>query len=79
MIFTAVPLISKTSGANPVPKEHHFSDSAVITVSPPEIIQIDPERWPISSDKEGVEVKPVSLSETPAENGGAEDEEKPAE
>lgn len=77
MIFTAVPLISKTSGANPVPMEHQFADSAVISVSPPERIQIDHERWPISSDGEGIEVKPVSLSEKPEEEAPAE--EKPAE
>ncbi|MEC5129262.1 hypothetical protein VSU19_21050 [Verrucomicrobiales bacterium BCK34] len=79
MIFTAVPLISKTSGANPVPMEHHFAEGAVIKISPPEHIQIEPERWPISRDEEDVEVKPVSLSETPAEEAEAEGEEKPAE
>ncbi len=79
MIFTAVPLISKTSGANSVPVEHHFAENAVIKVSPPEQIQIEPERWPISSDEEGVEVKPVSLSETPVEGGDVKADKKPAE
>lgn len=76
MIFTAVPLISKTSGGKPVPMEHQFADGAVIAVSPPERIQIDPERWPISDDDEALVEKPVSLS---SESEEAAAEEKPAE
>jgi len=53
MIFTVVPLVER---------EYQFAEGAVITVKVPGQIRIDPELWPISSEAEEVEVKPVSLS-----------------
>lgn len=63
MIFTAVPLISKNSGASGTPKEHNFGDGAVIVIDPPDRIQLEAERWPISQDIEELEEKPVRVSD----------------
>ncbi len=65
MIFTAVPLVGRdpahpgASGSDGVFK---FGEAAVIEVWPPPMIQIEPERWPISEDLEGPEIKPVAYS-----------------
>lgn len=53
MIFTAVPLVER---------EYLFNDAAKIVVTPPPLIRIEPERWPISKEEEAIEAKPVSLS-----------------
>jgi hypothetical protein len=53
MVFTAVPLVER---------EYLFGDSAKISVTPPPMIRIEPERWPISGDAGSIEVKPVSFS-----------------
>lgn len=53
MTFTAVPLVER---------EYVFNDNAKIAVVPPPMIQIDPERWPISGDAVAIEKKPVSAS-----------------
>ncbi|MGB0239259.1 MAG: hypothetical protein ACPGIH_00390 [Verrucomicrobiales bacterium] len=61
MIFTVVPLVTKTLTTPPEPKSYEFADGAVIRVLTPGKIQIDPERWPISDDIEEIEVKPVGV------------------
>jgi hypothetical protein len=53
MIFTAVPLVER---------EYVFNEAARIAVSPPPLIHIEPDRWPISGEAEAIETKPVSLS-----------------
>jgi hypothetical protein len=58
MIFTAVPLVER---------EYLFNDAAKIVVTPPLLIRIEPERWPISREGEAIEAKPVSLSPEAAE------------
>jgi hypothetical protein len=58
MIFTAVPLVER---------EYLFNDAAKIVVTPPPLIRIEPERWPISREEEAIEAKPVSLSPEAAE------------
>ena len=61
MIFTVVPLVTKTLTTPPEPKSYEFADGAVIRVLTPGKIQIDPDRWPISDDIEEIEVKPVGV------------------
>lgn len=53
MTFTAVPLVER---------EYVFNENAKIAVTPPPMIRIDPERWPISGDAVAIEKKPVSAS-----------------
>jgi hypothetical protein len=53
MIFTAVPLVER---------EYLLNDAAKIAVTPPPLIRIEPERWPISKEEEAIEAKPVSFS-----------------
>lgn len=64
MIFTVVPLVTKTPSLDaevpPGPKTYDFGRNAVITVSTPEKIQIEPERWPISEEIEVIEENPVN-------------------
>ena len=43
MVFSAVPLVSRT---------FEFGEDATIEVKPTELIEIDPELWPISEDAE---------------------------
>lgn len=64
MIFTVVPLVTKSPSANtdepPGAKTYDFGENAIITVRTPEMIQIDPERWPISEEIEVIEENPVN-------------------
>ncbi|MEM7601641.1 MAG: hypothetical protein AAF357_09525 [Verrucomicrobiota bacterium] len=64
MIFTAVPLVTKSPSNSPEEspgsKTYDFGENAVITVKTPERIQIDPERWPISEEIEVIEENPVN-------------------
>lgn len=59
MVFTAVPLVER---------EYEFGEDAAITVKVPPEIRIEPERWPISSVGEEIEVKPVGADE-PVDGG----------
>ena len=70
MIFTVVPLVTKTLTTPPESKPYEFAGGAVIRVSTPEQIQIDPERWPISDDIEEIEEKPVGLMPVEQSEGG---------
>ncbi|MEM9283273.1 MAG: hypothetical protein AAGA96_15735 [Verrucomicrobiota bacterium] len=69
MIFSVVPLVTKTFATPPGPKPYEFKENAVILVSTPEQIQLDPSYWPISEEQVQIEEKPVGLS--------VESEEKP--
>jgi hypothetical protein len=70
MIFTAVPLVGRDpaqsagAGTDGIFK---FGEGAVIEVWPPAMIQIEPERWPVSEELEGVETKPVEYSREASE------------
>ncbi|MDF1825999.1 MAG: hypothetical protein P1U68_15245 [Verrucomicrobiales bacterium] len=72
MIFTVVPLVTKEPAGNseepPGSKTYDFGEKAVITVTTPEKIQIDPERWPISEEVEFIEENPVNRIEVEAED-----------
>ena len=78
MVFTAVPLVTKvdSSGSGEsTPKTYEFGENAKITVSLPERIRIEPDRWPISMDEpEEIEAKPVEYSKEATEQ--AEDGEE---
>jgi hypothetical protein len=67
MVFTAVPLVER---------EYVFNDAAKIAVTPPPLIRIEPERWPISGDAVAIERKPVSLSPEATEAAAKADGER---
>jgi len=79
MIFTAVPLVTKTLTNPPEAKPYEFAEEAVIRVSTPEKIQICPERWPISEEIAEIEEKPVALAPLEEESAEADSSEFEAE
>tara|TARA_R110002096_G_scaffold27094_2_gene83191 strand:- start:2956 stop:3672 length:717 start_codon:yes stop_codon:yes gene_type:complete len=62
MVFTVVPLVTKTFADPPGPKPYEFGENAVINISTPEKIRLEPDRWPISGEVEQVKKKPTGLS-----------------
>jgi len=73
MIFTAVPLVSKRSPGTDDLEQYEFADGATVTVSPPERIQLEPERWPITEPEEPIQAKPVGTGKPAADSSEGED------
>lgn len=80
MVFTVVPLVTRTpspADQPPAPKRYEFAEGAVIEVSTPPRIRLDPERWPISEEDGEIEEMPeemLSPGEEAAEEEGGESE-----
>ena len=74
MIFTAVPLVTKTLTNPPESKQYEFAKGAQIRVTTPEKIQLEPERWPISEEIEAIEEKPAELSPESSVEEGPDEE-----
>jgi len=69
MVFTVVPLVTKTPGESPedppLPKTFEFGDEASIAVRAQETIDLSPRNWPISRESEGGFQFPLPWQETP--------------
>lgn len=81
IVFTVVPLVTRTEAPSGEPtrttREFELAEGAVIELSTPPLIQLEPRRWPISDPvEEAVEAKPVGVG---AEGATVEGEEAPGE
>ncbi|MDF1862107.1 MAG: hypothetical protein P1U87_17965 [Verrucomicrobiales bacterium] len=78
MVFTVVPLVTRTPGVNGGPirmeKEFELAENAKVVISTPSSIQIDPERWPISTPEDSL----IEIEEKPVDLAPAEEEETEA-